>query len=66
MRTFVFVLAVAVLALAACTDDGADPGASRTSDRLRVERIEVDGREVNCVVYAAGHKGGLSCDWTSR
>lgn len=22
-----------------------------------------DGREVTCVIYLSGYKGGLSCDW---
>ena len=38
----------------------------RSTGSLRQESIVLeDGRTVECVIYASGYKGGLSCDWES-
>ena len=30
---------------------------------LSVSHLQVDGRDVTCVVYSNFRQGGLSCDW---
>ncbi len=55
-------LALAATALVGCTPSGAEQ--NRSADSLRQESITLqDGRTVQCVIYASGYKGGLSCDW---
>lgn len=57
-------LSVLLAALAGCATDGSE--LSRSTDTLRQESITLDdGRTVQCVIYSAGYKGGLSCDWDS-
>lgn len=54
--------ALLATALVGCTSTGAERNSS--TDTLREETITVqDGRTVHCVIYSAGYKGGLSCDW---
>ncbi|WP_036321742.1 hypothetical protein [Microbacterium sp. B24] len=63
-RRALAALGAVVLAatLAGCAATGAEQGAS--TDALRQESITLqDGRTVQCVVYSAPYKGGLSCDW---
>ena len=55
-------IALVAAALVGCSAGGSEQGAS--TDKLRQESITLeDGRTVQCVIYASGYKGGLSCDW---
>ncbi len=57
-------LAVVLLTAGCTTTEGQEQ--DRTTDTLRQESITLDdGRTVQCVIYASGYKGGVSCDWES-
>jgi hypothetical protein len=59
------LLALAVLPLGACSwfDDDSDGGSTR-GEQLYVETVEVNGREVACVVYDSNSDhGALDCDF---
>ena len=57
----VLVLVTVSLALTGC---GADvtPKAKPGNVNEITKTLE-DGRQVTCLVYASGYRGGLSCDW---
>jgi hypothetical protein len=57
------IVAVAVLTLTGC-GSGADNAAGTESSNLIERTIDLtDGREVTCIIYGTGYRGGLSCDW---
>lgn len=67
-RTAAVVLAaVTCLALAGCSNGGSpdEDGDAGSAGRSLYERTITltDGRTVTCVEFAAGYKGGVSCDW---
>lgn len=54
-------------ALAGCGEPAGLPvndSTVRQSGDLHVEVIEVNGRQIACVVYSDVRKGGVSCDFT--
>lgn len=58
-------LAALTLPLAACDwfSDGSD-GGSTQGEQLYVQVVEVNGREVPCVVYDSNSdQGAVDCDW---
>lgn len=61
------VALVATLALAGCATGGSpavDEDAGTVADTLYERKIQLtDGREITCIVYSSGYRGGLSCDW---
>jgi uncharacterized lipoprotein YajG len=53
-------------ALALLTGCGISSPTAETTNNKRVYEDHIkleDGRTVTCLVYAAGNKGGLNCDW---
>lgn len=48
------------LTLTAC---GAEYLDSTHEKHFTTKVIPVEGREVTCVIYQSGSRGGLSCDW---
>lgn len=66
-RKLAVTLIVAALALTGCGYGGnpeSDDNAGGESRNLYERSITLtDGRDVTCVVYQSGYKGGLSCDW---
>lgn len=72
LARFVVMLA-AVLAFVICAGlagaviGSAVAGSDTPAGDLNIERIEVDGRTVTCLVLIPGGRppAGLSCDWSS-
>lgn len=65
MRKIVAI--VALLALAGCSDPAPETSVSKTQTgdgSLSVEVIEVNGRQISCVVFDGYNAGGVSCDFT--
>jgi PBP1b-binding outer membrane lipoprotein LpoB len=54
-------LAAAAL-LAGCSSNAAAPERESTGTYY-VEKVNVDGRQVTCVVWSGIEKGGVDCDW---
>jgi len=52
---------VAVVTLAGC---GSQAGS--TDYWTKVEIVDVNGRQVPCVIWKSYNVGGISCDWTAR
>lgn len=66
MRAALIVVAVVgLLSGCAAPAEFESPKSGGASNGYLSEEVIVlsDGRKVTCVVYAAGYKGGLSCDW---
>lgn len=67
-KTFVAILMIplSLLALSGCAKDDADvtPVTVTGTTGLSVQHVDVDGRDVTCVVFTGHKKGGLSCDWS--
>lgn len=60
--TGVALTLVAALTLTGCSTPAPDEPSSSV---WQVTQTLSDGREVVCLVYSVGYKGGLSCDWGS-
>ncbi len=56
------VLVSVVLTVAAC---GSDPASETAKENVHVTHVEVDGKQIPCVVYAGYSGGGISCDWST-
>lgn len=60
------VLAALALPLGACGwfDDRGEPSTDTRNQQLYVEVVDVNGREVPCVVYDSNRDAGsVDCDW---
>lgn len=63
MKRLIPALAIIGLALTGCASGNTDADTGEQSSLYERHIILKDGREITCIVYAAPHKGGVSCDW---
>lgn len=63
MKRLISALAIIGLALTGCASGNADSNTGESTPLYERHITLQDGREVTCINYAAGYKGGLSCDW---
>ncbi|MBF6671580.1 hypothetical protein [Glutamicibacter sp. FBE19] len=63
MKRLIPALAIIGLALTGCASGNTDADTGEQSSLYERNIVLEDGREVTCIVYAIGYKGGLSCDW---
>lgn len=62
----IFVLSVALIILVVVLTGCAPGGDSGPETGFTVQTVDVDGRQVTCIVWNdARYVGGISCDWQS-
>lgn len=59
----VLIFGFALLVLTGCASGIENENGDKT--RLHIQRIDVDGKTVTCVLYRPPSGGGLDCDWDS-
>ncbi len=56
-------LAAAVFAVAGCSSPSEQ---GNTSGNYEVIHVEVDGRQIPCVIWDGLEAGAITCDWAAR
>lgn len=63
-KKLLVVIALAAMLLTGCSSDAITETGTGTGGSLKTYNVDLpDGGTVLCVIFAAGYKGGLSCDW---
>ncbi|UUX60154.1 hypothetical protein [Glutamicibacter halophytocola] len=63
MKKKLTALALVAVALTGCANGNPDPATGEPGSLYEENVTLRDGRELTCIVYARGYKGGVSCDW---
>ncbi len=65
MTRAALALLLTLAALGACgSDEPSKPG--KTDGDYEVIHVDVDGRDVPCVIWDGYQSGAISCDWTAK